>query len=466
MKLCLRLFALALGLVTLPSAGNADTVTGTATFLQHEALPSTAVFEARLEDISRLGAAAEVIGSVRIENPGSPPIAFQIKLDPSKVDARRRYAVRATITVDGWLELTTDRAYLVLTQGHGREVAVLLRAAGAPRPSLVGASQGSPLGALPATFRGDLPCADCAALRYWLSLFPDGSFFLSTLYEGRSTEPAYDIGAWAVASDRGTLVLQGGREAPLRLRIVDAGTLRFLGQDGRDIEPKLNYALARQPQFEPMEPRLTMRGMYRREGNAGVFTECLTRQRWPVAPSEANAALEREFDKARRETNDQLLVSVEGEVMQLPKVEGKAQAALVVRRFLGVWPGETCGVGFATAELVNMYWKLTALNGKPVLAAASQREPSLILQSAGMHQRATGSGGCNRFTGSYELNGNTLRFGALAGSMMACEAGMDTEKEYLETLPQVRTWKVLGQHLELFDATGTRLARFEARALR
>lgn len=447
-------------------AVRAETVTGTAAFLPHEALPPTAVFEARVEDISRVGAAAVAIGSSRIENPGSPPIAFRIELDPGKVDARRRYAVRATITVDGRLALTTDRAYPVLTHGHGREVAVLLRAAGAPRPSLMGASQGAPLGALPATFKGDLPCADCAALRYWLNLFPDGSFFLSTLYEGRSTEPAYDIGAWAVASDRGTLVLQGGREAPLRFRIVDAGTLRLLGQDGREIESKLNYALARQPQFEPMEPRLTMRGVYRREDGAGIFTECLTRQRWPIAPSEANATLEREYDKARRETNDELLVSLEGALRSSPKAERKAQPTLVVRRFIGVWPGETSGVQFATAELVNMYWKLTALNGKPVLAAANQREPSLILQSAGMHQRATGSGGCNRFTGSYELNGNSLRFGVLAGSMMACVAGMDTEREYLETLPQVRTWKVLGQHLELFDAAGTMLARFEARALR
>ena len=466
MRLSQLSFTLGLALATLPTAGHADTVTGTAAFLPHEALPATAVFEARVENISRLDAAAEVIGSVRIENPGSPPIAFTIEFDPNKVDARLRYAVRATITVDGKLALTTDRVYPVLTHGHGREVAVLLRAAGAPRPSLVGASRGSPLGTLPATFRGDLPCADCAALRYWLNLFPDGSFFLSTLYEGRSTEPAYDIGAWAVASDRETLVLQGGREAPLRFRILDAGTLRLLGQDGRDIESKLNYALARQPQFEPMEPRLTMRGMYHRKGGAGVFTECLTQQSWPVAPSEANAALVRAYDDARRATSDELLASVEGEVRQLPKADGKALPTLVVRRFIGVWPGETCGVRFATAELVNMYWKLTALNGKPVLAAANQREPSLILQSAGAHQRATGSGGCNRFTGSYELNGNSLRFSALAGSMMACVDGMDTEKEYLETLPQVRTWKVLGQHLELFDAAGTMLARFEARALR
>ena len=466
MRLSQLSFTLVLALATLPTAGHADTITGTAAFLPHEALPATAVFEARVENISRLDAAAEVIGSVRIENPGSSPIAFTIVFDPNKVDARLRYAVRATITVDGKLALTTDRVYPVLTQGHGREVAVLLRAAGAPRPSLVGASRGSPLGALPATFRGDLPCADCAALRYWLNLFPDGSFFLSTLYEGRSTEPAYDIGAWARSSDRSTLVLQGGREAPLRFRIVDAGTLRLLGQDGRDIESKLNYALARQPQFEPMEPRLTMRGMYRREGDTGVFTECLTQQRWIVAPTRARTALERDYDKARREPDDELLVSLEGEVRPAPKAEGKVPSTLVVQRFIGVWPGETCGVQFATAELLNMYWKLTALNGKPVLAAANQREPSLVLQSAGLHQRATGSGGCNRFTGSYELDGSSLRFGALAGSMMACEAGMETEKEYLETLPRVRTWKVLGQHLELFDAAGTLLARFEARALR
>jgi copper homeostasis protein (lipoprotein) len=324
----------------------------------------------------------------------------------------------------------------------------------------------APLGALPATFKGDLPCADCVALRYRLNLFADGAFFLSALYEGRSTGPAYDIGTWTVASDRSTLVLQGGREAPLRFRIVDANTLRMLGQDGRDIESKLNDALARQPQFEPMVPRLTMRGMYRREGEAGVFTECLTRQRWPVAPVGAKATLEREYDLARRETNDELLVSLEGEVRAAPQAEGNAPLTLVVQRFIGVWPGETCGVQFATAELLNMYWKLTALNGKPVLASANQREPSLVLQSAGTHQRATGSGGCNRFTGTYELNGNSLRFGALAGSMMACVAGMDTEREFLETLPQVRSWKVLGQHLELFDATGTLLARFEARALR
>jgi len=53
-----RSLTLALALVTVSIAVRAETVTGTAAFQQIEALPPTAVFEARVEDISRVGAAA------------------------------------------------------------------------------------------------------------------------------------------------------------------------------------------------------------------------------------------------------------------------------------------------------------------------------------------------------------------------------------------------------------------------
>jgi len=38
---------------------------------------------------------------------------------------------------------------------------------------------GPPLaaGGLPASYEGDLPCADCEAIRYHLDLFEDSSFF-------------------------------------------------------------------------------------------------------------------------------------------------------------------------------------------------------------------------------------------------------------------------------------------------
>jgi heat shock protein HslJ len=54
----------------------------------------------------------------------------------------------------------------------------------------------------------------------------------------------------------------------------------------------------------------------------------------------------------------------------------------------------------------------------------------------------------------------------MAGTMMACAQGMDTEKAFLEALRQVERWKIAGQHLELFDAAGKQVARFEARHMK
>ena len=65
-------------------------------------------------------------------------------------------------------------------------------------------------------------------------------------------------------------------------------------------------------------------------------------------------------------------------------------------------------------------------------------------------------------TGSYELSGDQLKFGQMAGTMMMCPQGMDTEQAFLKSLGQVSKWKITGQSLELFDAVGKVLAQFKA----
>jgi heat shock protein HslJ len=72
-----------------------------------------------------------------------------------------------------------------------------------------------------------------------------------------------------------------------------------------------------------------------------------------------------------------------------------------------------------------------------------------------------GSGGCNRLSGSYELSGDRLTFGQMAGTMMACIDGMETEKAFPGALGQAKKWRIAGQRLELFDAAGKSVARFE-----
>ena len=169
---------------------------------------------------------------------------------------------------------------------------MMLRTIAASKPASKSAQAG-PLATLPASFIGELPCADCSGIRYHINLFSDRLFFLRTTHLARGDDAAHDdIGSWVVSSDRTMLLLKGGREAPAMFRIRDENTLRMLNVEERDIESPLNYDLQRSKNFEPLEPRLTMRGMYRYFADAGLFTECLTGRRLPVAQEKDNATLE------------------------------------------------------------------------------------------------------------------------------------------------------------------------------
>jgi hypothetical protein len=46
-------------------------------------------------------------------------------------------------------------------------------------------------------------------------------------------------------------------------------------------------------------------------------------------------------------------------------------------------------------------------------------------------------------------------------TMKACARGMETEKDFLAELRRAAKWKIEGPNLELFDAGGTVVARFE-----
>jgi len=102
------------------------------------------------------------------------------------------------------------------------------------------------------------------------------------------------------------------------------------------------------------------------------------------------------------------------------------------------------------------------LSGTPVQAAGKQREPHLIFASD--QPRISGSGGCNRVTGSFDLDGDKLRLGRMAGTRMACPTGMEQEQRFLQSIEKVERYRISGSHLEMLDAAGAVIARFEAGA--
>ena len=118
----------------------------------------------------------------------------------------------------------------------------------------------------------------------------------------------------------------------------------------------------------------------------------------------------------------------------------------------------------ADSPLRNTYWKLTHFSDLPATTAARQREPHLIF--AAHEQRVHDSGGCNRVTGSFAVDGDKLRLSRMASTRMACPEGMAQEQRFLQSLNQVEHYRVGGDRLELLDASGTVVARFVAVALR
>ena len=116
----------------------------------------------------------------------------------------------------------------------------------------------------------------------------------------------------------------------------------------------------------------------------------------------------------------------------------------------------------AAPALIGTRWVLVALGATNVAAGSTAREPFIILTGEA-ERRLTGSGGCNSMFGSYGLDGPALTFGDIGATKMACDRGMNVESALFSALSLVARWRIAGQQLELTDANGAMVARFEAR---
>jgi heat shock protein HslJ len=110
-------------------------------------------------------------------------------------------------------------------------------------------------------------------------------------------------------------------------------------------------------------------------------------------------------------------------------------------------------------SLFDITWNLTELNGQAPPTGAGGRPATLLLAAA--DQRASGFSGCNRMTGTYQHAGDSLSFGPMAMTRMACPDGMALEQQYAAALEGVRTFRLSAAGLELMGDSGT-VARFSA----
>lgn len=318
---------------------------------------------------------------------------------------------------------------------------------------------------LPATFAGDLPCADCEGVRHQLNLWPDQAFALRRIWLGKDTSRD-DMGRWSVEPEHRALILWDVGEKPLRFEILDNQRLRLLDTAGKPIVSDLPYDLKSQGALQPLDVHLFIGGMFVYLADAARLTECRTGRSYPVAMEGDYLRLEQAYIEARQEPGQPLMVTFEGSIAERPRMEGEGtEATAIVGRFINVWPGETCERNRADASLTNTYWRIVRIGDEEIRPADGRRESNLILRTTEAQFRATV--GCNQLAGSYETTGDMLRFSQAASTMMACPPPLDQlEHRLAETLVNTRAWRIVGPVLELRDGEGRSVGLFQAVYLR
>ena len=116
-----------------------------------------------------------------------------------------------------------------------------------------------------------------------------------------------------------------------------------------------------------------------------------------------------------------------------------------------------CGSAIPLDEPIEgPVWRLDQLGGEPVAAGSDpRRDPQVVFnRSSG---RVSGSGGCNRISGTFTRTGVALRIGQMASTRMACADPTRgaNEAQFISALQNTTSYRLAGPNrLALLDANG------------
>jgi heat shock protein HslJ len=108
-----------------------------------------------------------------------------------------------------------------------------------------------------------------------------------------------------------------------------------------------------------------------------------------------------------------------------------------------------CASNAPIAALADTRWSVASLNGEPV----GERGPTIEFSG----DRVSGSGGCNRYFGGYEITGaETIVIRGVGSTEMACDPPeiMMREQAYFTALAGVRAYRRDGDRLTLSAVAG------------
>lgn len=202
----------------------------------------------------------------------------------------------------------------------------------------------------------------------------------------------------------------------------------------------------------------TLKGFYSYMADVGIFTDCETNKKYPVAFEADNISLERAYLEVVENPGEKIIVTLTGHFEKRPQMEGNNERDfLIVDKFHKIWPHIDCVINLGTANLKNTFWSLQELNGKSIRDYKVEREIHFLIKQ---DNSIKGFSGCNNFFGNSSISNNTLQFSQIGSTLMMCP-NMELEKKIFQTLEKTNRYKIYGEYLYLYTKDKL-LAKFES----
>lgn len=114
---------------------------------------------------------------------------------------------------------------------------------------------------------------------------------------------------------------------------------------------------------------------------------------------------------------------------------------------------------FVHAPLKETRWDLVQLMGKPLPDTIGRKEIFITFRTD--ESRMEGNGGCNAFSGTYELKNNRISIGPVVSTKMFCPS-LQLENEFFRALSAANHYYIKSDSLYLTEGKVLVLAKFIA----
>lgn len=293
-----------------------------------------------------------------------------------------------------------------------------------------------------ASWRGEIPCADCSGILTTITLYPDGGFRAEGAYlgtNGGGDTVAAALGRWTFDQARETVRLQGSMEAPQLYAVDPDGALRLLDSRGNDISSNLNYRLAPISVPAALTHPARVTGAFRYLADAATFVECRSGLQYPVHMRADFPSLQQAYANAGGR-GQPLGARLSAHLDTAPAMEGDGtELGIVVDSVHRVSADDGCAALQVLDSVADTEWRLIALtsadsaDGEP-LPVSDRSDAGFLWDTE--NSRLSGSGGCNSFTARAVFRGTTRVGGAAAATKRFCNPPelMDIEQRFFELL--------------------------------